>query len=91
MAKQCGLPATHTRAVMSLFNHCLVHQNLNRSFAFAPIHPHSKGLKMKYFGINYFCNHKHHADAIWANDRYELEKQILTMHPNATAIYIWLL
>ena len=50
-----------------------------------------KGQTMKYFGINYFCNHKHHADAIWANDRYELEKQILTMHPNATAIYIWLL
>jgi len=46
---------------------------------------------MKFFGINYFCNHKHHADAIWANDRFELEKQILTMHPNATAIYIWLL
>ena len=46
---------------------------------------------MKYFGINYFCNYKHYADAIWANDRYELEKQILTMHPNATAIYIWLL
>jgi hypothetical protein len=46
---------------------------------------------MKYFGVNYFCNHKHHADAIWASDRYELEKQILAMHPNATAIYIWLL
>jgi hypothetical protein len=76
---------------MSLCNHYLVHQNLNSSFAFAPIHPHSKGQTMKYFGINYFCNHKHHADAIWANDRYELEKQILTMHPNATAIYIWLL
>jgi len=50
-----------------------------------------RGQTMKYFGINYFCNHKHHADAIWAKDRYELEKQILTMHPNATAIYIWLL
>jgi len=46
MAKQCGLPATHTRAVMSLCNHCLVHLNLSRSFAFAPIYPHSKGLKM---------------------------------------------
>ena len=52
---------------------------------------HAKGQTMKYFGINYFCNYKHHADAIWANDRFELEKQILTMHPNATAIYIWLL
>jgi hypothetical protein len=31
---------------MSLFNRYLVHLNLNSSFAFAPIHPHSKGLKM---------------------------------------------
>jgi hypothetical protein len=46
---------------------------------------------MKYFGVNFFCNYKQHSDAIWAVGRYELEKQILTMHPNATAIYIWLL
>jgi hypothetical protein len=31
---------------MSLCNHYLVHQNLNSSFAFAPIHPHSKGQTM---------------------------------------------
>jgi hypothetical protein len=31
---------------MSLCNHYLVHQNLNSSFVFAPIHPHFKGLKM---------------------------------------------
>ena len=52
MAKQCGLLATHTRAVMSLCNHCLVHQNLSRSFAFAPIHPHSKGQTMKTLTCN---------------------------------------
>jgi len=46
---------------------------------------------MKYFGVNFFCNYKNHADAIWANDRYELEKQILTLYPNATGIDIWLL
>jgi hypothetical protein len=46
---------------------------------------------MKYFGVNFFCNYKNHADSIWANNRYELEKQILTLYPNATGIDIWLL
>jgi len=46
MAKQCELLATHIRGEMSLFNHYLVHQNSNSSFAFAPIHPHSKGQTM---------------------------------------------
>ena len=45
-AKQWKLWATHTRAVTSLCNHYLVHQNLNSSFVFAPIHPHSKGQTM---------------------------------------------
>jgi hypothetical protein len=31
---------------MSLCNHYHLHQNLNSSFVFAPIHPHSKGQTM---------------------------------------------
>ena len=46
---------------------------------------------MKYFGINFFADHKQHADAIWAVGRYELEKQILAQYPHATGIYIWLI
>jgi hypothetical protein len=52
MAKQCELLATHTRGEMSLCNHYLVHQNLNSSFVFAPIHPHSKGQTMKTLTCN---------------------------------------
>jgi len=53
MAKQCGLLATHTRAETSLCNHYLVHQNLSRSFAFAPIHPHFNGQTMKNEFLDY--------------------------------------
>jgi hypothetical protein len=53
MAKQCELLATHTRAEMSLCNHYSVHQNLNSSFVFAPIHPHFKGQTMKNEFLDY--------------------------------------
>jgi hypothetical protein len=46
---------------------------------------------MKFYGINFFCNYKHHADAVYAVGRYELEKQILAKYPTATGIYIWLI
>jgi hypothetical protein len=61
------------------------------------IHPCPKhlgvflGNLMKLYGINFFCNYKQHAEAIWAIGRYELEKQILAQYPKATGIYIWLI
>jgi len=50
-----------------------------------------KEIKMKLYGINFFCNYKHHAEAIWSVGRYELEKQIVAEYPNATGIHIWLI
>lgn len=45
---------------------------------------------MKLYQINFFCDYKQHAKAIWAVGRYELEKQILAKYPKATDINIWL-
>ena len=45
----------------------------------------------KLFGISFFCDHKQHAEHIWAVGRYELEKQIIAQYPNATGIFIWLI
>lgn len=44
---------------------------------------------MKLFYFCYHANYETHQHEIWAASRYNVEKMILKVHPQATDIHIW--
>ena len=46
---------------------------------------------MKLYKYNYFANLAHHQGELWAADKYDVQRHILTINSNATGIDIWVI
>jgi hypothetical protein len=44
---------------------------------------------MKHYYFNYHANYITHMGSFWALSRYDVERMILSKHPKATNIDIW--
>lgn len=46
---------------------------------------------MKFYKYNYFADYSHHYGEMWANDKYDVQRHIVYINSNATAIDIWVI
>jgi hypothetical protein len=47
--------------------------------------------RLKLYGFNYDYQHQVHSGQCWAPSSFDIERDILSKHPHATGIDIWLI
>jgi hypothetical protein len=50
-----------------------------------------RSARLKLYGFNYDYQHQVHSGKCWAPSSFDIERDILSEHPHATGIDIWLI